>query len=84
MQAMRARSPAVSSCATPGFPSSPAPSSSATFCSTSLRALTVDGAAAETSALGVEVTTPTTFGADAAGRVYIGSGSGAVYRLDPA
>jgi glucose/arabinose dehydrogenase len=53
------------------------------LCSTSLRALTVDGAAAVTSALGVEVTAPTTFGVDAAGRVYVGSGSGAVYRLDP-
>jgi glucose/arabinose dehydrogenase len=52
-------------------------------CSTSLRALTVEGAAAVTSPLGVEVTAPTTFGVDAAGRVYVGSGSGAVYRLDP-
>jgi glucose/arabinose dehydrogenase len=54
------------------------------LCSTSLRSLTVDGSAAVTSPLGVEVTAPTTFGVDAAGRVYVGSGSGAVYRLDPA
>jgi glucose/arabinose dehydrogenase len=53
-------------------------------CSAGLLALTVDGAAAITTPLGVEVPAPTTFGVDALGRIHVGSGSGAVYRLDPA
>ena len=53
-------------------------------CSANLRTLTIDGAAAITSSLGVEVAAPTTFGTDAVGRVYVGSATGAVYRLDPA
>ena len=52
-------------------------------CSPMLRALIVEGATVIASPLGIEVPAPTTFGVDGAGRVHVGSGTGAVYRLDP-
>jgi glucose/arabinose dehydrogenase len=53
------------------------------LCSTALRSLRVEGGSATAATLGVEVAAPTTFGVDGLERVYIGSGSGVVYRLDP-
>jgi glucose/arabinose dehydrogenase len=53
------------------------------LCSPGLRSLLVEGGAVVAAPLGVDVAAPTTFGVDALGRVYVGSGTGAVYRLDP-
>ena len=41
-------------------------------------------APAETAVLGLAVPSPTSFGVDAAGELYVMSGSGSVYRIDPA
>jgi glucose/arabinose dehydrogenase len=54
------------------------------LCSTTLRSLRIEGGSVTAAMLGVEVAAPTTFGVDGLERVYVGSGNGAVYRLDPA
>jgi glucose/arabinose dehydrogenase len=55
------------------------------FCLGVVRSFRIDGgAAADDRALGVTLTSPTSFGEDGAGRVYVTTLDGAVYRLDPA
>jgi glucose/arabinose dehydrogenase len=53
------------------------------FCGNWIRALRTEGGVA-VSDVGVEAERPVSFGEDGLGRVYIGSATGAVYRLDPA
>jgi glucose/arabinose dehydrogenase len=55
------------------------------FCGGWIRSFRIeDGKAADDEPLGVTIPELTSFGADGAGRVYVSSAAGGVYRLDPA
>ncbi len=56
----------------------------ADFCAGELRSLiAATGGASDDRSLGISVPAPSSFGEDAAGRIYVTSLNGAVYRLDP-
>lgn len=53
------------------------------FCGGRVRALRRDGGSVRVEDLGVDAGNPISFGQDARGRVYVGSATGTVWRLDP-